>query len=157
MRPLPSTPVHRYQSAGGVVIHQQQMLLLDRPRRQEVRLPKGHIDPGETPAVTALRETTEESGYCDLAIVADLGSQVVEFDRQGERYQRTEFYFLMKLVSEQQIARPVEDQKQFQIMWLPVEQAVMALTFEAEKRVARQAVEAYSQRKDGVTNCTNSQ
>ena len=69
------TQIQRYQTAGGVVIYQQQMLLLDRPARQEVRLPKGHIDPGETPAITALRETREESGYVDLTILAEAAMQ----------------------------------------------------------------------------------
>ena len=53
--------IKRYETGGGVVVHEGKVLLLDRPKRGEVRLPKGHIDPGETPEMTALRETTEES------------------------------------------------------------------------------------------------
>lgn len=138
-----SVRIQQYQTAGGVIIHQQQMLLLHRPSRQEVRLPKGHIDSGETATDDALRETTEESGYCDLTIMADLGSQVVEFTYQGQHYVRTEHYFLMTLTSEQQRERPPEDQAQFQVMWLPMTEAVAALTFEAEKQVARSALAAY--------------
>lgn len=144
MTEAPSIPIYRYQSAGGVVIHQQQMLLLVRPSRQEVRLPKGHIDPGETPNVTALRETTEESGYRDLVIVADLGSQVVEFEHQGKNYSRTEYYFLMGLTSECQVERPPQDAIQFQILWLPLEKAEAALTFASEKSMARKAIEAHA-------------
>lgn len=136
--------IYRYQTAGGVVIHQQQMLLLARPSRQEIRLPKGHIDPGETPMIAALRETTEESGYGDLHILADLGNQVVEFDHEGQHYIRTEFYFLMGLQSQTQIERPLQDKVQFQVVWLPVAQAVTTLTFEAEKKMARKAIEAYA-------------
>ncbi len=139
-----SATICRYQTGGGVVIHQQQMLLLRRPSRQEMRLPKGHIDPGETPVVTALRETTEESGYSDLTIVADLGSQQVAFAHQGQQYMRTEYYFLLALQSEAQIERPAEDRLQFEIVWLPLAEAVSALTFDAEKTVARKAVEAYT-------------
>jgi len=62
-----------YVAAGGVVIHEGQVLLLDRPGRGEVRLPKGHVEPGEEPAEAALREVREEAGYADLAILADLG------------------------------------------------------------------------------------
>lgn len=134
----------RYETGGGVVIYQQQMLLLNRPARQEVRLPKGHIDPGETALITALRETREESGYADLQILADLGSQVVTFQRDEHQYIRTEFYFLMTLQSEAQIIRPAEDAMQFQVIWLPLAEAVVALTFEAEKNIARKAIEAYA-------------
>lgn len=137
-------PIQRYETGGGVVIYQQRMLLLNRPTRQEVRLPKGHIDPGETPRMTALRETEEESGYTDLLILADLGSQVVTFQRDGQQYIRTEFYFLMTLQSETQIARPPEDTTQFQPLWTPLPEAVAALTFEAEKNIARKAIEAYA-------------
>ncbi len=143
---MAATPIEiqRYATGGGVVIYQQQMLLLDRPARQEVRLPKGHIDPGETPIVTALRETQEESGYADLQILADLGSQVVTFQHHGQQYIRTEFYFLMTLQSEAQVVRPTEDAMQFQTIWLPLAEAVAALTFEAEKNIARKAIEAYA-------------
>lgn len=138
------TSIQRYATAGGVVIYQQQMLLLDRPARQEIRLPKGHIDPGETPTMTALRETREESGYADLRILADLDSQLVTFDHQGQHYIRTEFYFLMTLQSETQVERSTEDATQFQALWVPLENAVAALTYEAEKNMARKAIEAYA-------------
>ena len=64
-----------YVAAGGVIIRDGQMLLLDRPRRGEIRLPKGHVDPGETHDETALRESAEETGYADLEIVEDLGER----------------------------------------------------------------------------------
>lgn len=140
-------PVQRYSAAGGVVIDEGKMLLLDRPLRQEVRLPKGHIDPGETPDVTALRETAEESGYHDLAIVADLGSQVVEFDHKGEHFIRTEYYFLMHLLSHQQQMRPAQDAEQFRVLWTPIDQAVERLTYSAEKAIARKAIQALAELK----------
>lgn len=141
---ITTTPIQRYATGGGVVIYQQQMLLLNRPARQEIRLPKGHIDPGETPVMTALRETKEESGYADLRILADLGSQVVTFQHKGRHYIRTEFYFLMTLESEIQVERPVEDATQFQALWTSLTEAVAMLTYEAEKNVARKAIDAYA-------------
>lgn len=134
--------IRRYSAAGGVVIHEEKMLLLERPRRQEVRLPKGHIDPGETPEETALREVTEESGYRDLKIVADLGSQVVEFEDDRKQVIRTEYYFLMQLVSDQQAPRSPEDTEQFHVQWAPLAQAIDLLTYVAEQTVARKAIQA---------------
>lgn len=140
------TEIHRYSAAGGVVIHADQMLLLDRPGRQEIRLPKGHIEPGETPEVTALREVAEESGYNDLKIVTALGSQVVEFDHQGRHVIRTEYYFLMDLVSDQQTVRDAHDTAQFQVRWTPLAEAVEQLTFAPEQAIARQAIAAAGKR-----------
>jgi len=93
---IPGSNVVRYRAAGGVVVDGERVLVLRRPGRGEVRLPKGHIDPGETPRAAALREVGEESGYADLEIVADLGTQTVEFDWDGRHYVRDEHYFLMQ-------------------------------------------------------------
>ena len=62
-----------YRSAGGVVYADGRILLLDRPTRGEIRLPKGHIERDESDEDAALREVTEETGYACLEIVADLG------------------------------------------------------------------------------------
>ena len=100
-------PRAHYRAAGGVVVHDGQVLLLDRPSRGEVRLPKGHIDPGETAAQAALREVREESGYADLSILAELGTQTVRFvDPHKKRHvTREETYFMMGLNSQAQIER----------------------------------------------------
>lgn len=132
-----------YVAAGGVIIHDNQMLLLDRPHRGEVRLPKGHVDPGETHSETALRETIEETGYAELAIMADLGERVVEFDYEDRHYRRTEHYYLMRKVGDGQMARPPKDAQQFRIMWVPMSDAVEMLTYEAEQEVAQQAIAVY--------------
>lgn len=130
----------RYTAAGGVVIDKGKMLLLDRPSRQEIRLPKGHIEEGETPAVAALRETAEESGYADLAVVAALPTQVVEFDHAGKHIIRTEHYFLMRKISDQQRKRTPEDEAQFRVVWVALADAENLLTYAAEKAIARQAI-----------------
>ena len=136
-------PTIRYSSAGGIVIDRGLMLLLDRPDRQEIRLPKGHIEPEEEPAAAALRETREESGYAELAVICDLGSLVVEFDHGGHHYVRTERYFLMTLESQRQIERSPTDAAQFQVLWIPLDQAPGRLTFAAEQDAARRAIAAY--------------
>ena len=64
--------VRRYSSSGGVVIHDDRVLLIKRKERPEIRLPKGHIEPGESRAEAARREVAEETGYAHLGIQADL-------------------------------------------------------------------------------------
>ena len=130
-----------YQAAGGVVIHEGQVLLLDRPSRGEVRLPKGHVEEGESPQQTALREVCEEAGYAHFIIVADLGSQHVQFvDSHRERQvTRDERYFLMRLRDEQQVERD-EHEQQFSPIWAPVADAAARLTFETEQEFVRRAL-----------------
>jgi 8-oxo-dGTP pyrophosphatase MutT (NUDIX family) len=147
--------IKQYQSAGGVVVQKGHipglnpervyMLLLNRPDRGEVRLPKGHIDPGEDAPTTALRETAEEAGFTDLEIVDDLGNRVVEFDYGNDHYIRDEQYFLMNLRSTAQSQRPAHDAQQFQPVWVELKNAAELLTFETEQAVARAAIRRYQQ------------
>lgn len=134
----------QYRAAGGVVIQRGMMpdldveqlyvLLLDRPSRDEVRLPKGHIDADESAQEAAIRETIEESGYADLELLSDLGEQIVEYDYKGVHYTRTERYFLFRLCSLAQRPRSETDARQFNIRWATVDEAAGQLTYEAEQR-----------------------
>ena len=130
-----------YQAAGGVVVHDGQVLLLDRPGRGEVRLPKGHIEEGESAAEAALREVCEETGYAHLSVVADLGGDHVEFVDPFRKRQvtRDERYFLMRLLDDQQVERERQEQ-QFIPIWVPVADAAARLTFEAEQEFVRRAI-----------------
>src|SRR5438876_5279030 len=88
-------PVRQYEAAGGVVVREGQVLVLWRPARNEFRLPKGHVEPGESRQQTALRETREEGGLAHPRLVADLGQQQTEFVHEGFHVIRQESYFLM--------------------------------------------------------------
>jgi 8-oxo-dGTP pyrophosphatase MutT (NUDIX family) len=129
--------VVRYTAAGGVVVHDDRVLVLRRPGRGEVRLPKGHVEPGEDVQAAALRETREESGYTDLVLGADLGTQVIEFERRGRPVARTERYFLMTLAGD--LDSPSGGEEQFEPAWLAWDGALAALTFEAEREWVRRA------------------
>ncbi|MEE8390020.1 MAG: NUDIX domain-containing protein [Anaerolineae bacterium] len=135
----------RYTAAGGVVVHDGRVLVLRRPGRGEVRLPKGHVEPGEEVQATALRETHEESGYANLAVKADLGTQVTEFDHAGQHVVRTERYFLMALTDDVDSA-PFGGEEQFEPDWLTWDEALATLTFEAEREWVRRAKEMMNER-----------
>ena len=128
----------RYTAAGGVVVDAEHVLVLRRPSRDEVRLPKGHIEKGESAQETALREVAEESGYADLGTIADLGHQTVEFDYKGTHVIRDEQYFLMGLRSTRRAERE-EKESQFIPGWLSWDEALSELTFEAEREWVRRA------------------
>ena len=137
-------PLRRYRAAGGVVVDPsgQRVLVLVRPNRPgpdgqpEVRLPKGHIEAGESRREAACREVSEESGVTPLQVLADLGHQSVDFDWQGQHYIRDESYFLMTLPPGNGAQQA---EKQFEPRWLTWEEALEALTFEAEREWLRRA------------------
>lgn len=120
-----------------------QVVLLDRPSRQEIRLPKGHVEPGEDPEAAARRETAEETGFADLRLLAGLGVQTVKFEYLNKRIRRTEHWFLYQLGSAARQGRPPEDERQFRTMWRPWDPARDLLTFEAEQRVLAEAVSVW--------------
>jgi 8-oxo-dGTP pyrophosphatase MutT (NUDIX family) len=128
----------RYQAAGGVVVDDDQVLVLCRPSRDEVRLPKGHMKKGESRVETALREVAEESGYANLEVAADLGHQVVEYDYANAHVIRDEYYFLLYLQGDRR-AQEQEQEHQFIPTWASWEEALAHLTFEAEREWLRRA------------------
>lgn len=138
--------MHTYASAGGVVVDAsgEKVLVLIRPGRAgpdgrpEARLPKGHIEPGESREEAALREVQEETGLISLRIVADLGHQTVEFDWQGAHYIRDESYFLM-VVDDPSASGSCQPERQFICHWLPWQEALDRLTFPAEREWVRRA------------------
>ncbi|MBN1642249.1 MAG: NUDIX domain-containing protein [Anaerolineae bacterium] len=125
--------VHRFYAAGGVVIDGARVLALRSARYADLRLPKGHIEGGEDPLQAALREVTEESGYADLEVLADLGVQVVEYDSDQGHTIRHEHYYLMRLRSPRQRTRPPGDVK-FTPEWLSWPAAIEGLVFDEERR-----------------------
>lgn len=136
------SPVHiSYTASGGVVTNAEgtHVLLLIRPERDEVRLPKGHVEPGEAIDAAALREVIEEAGYDDLEIVADLGEQLVAFPLDNKVVQRVEHYFLLRARTLHQTERPQSDDQQFFTIWVRWDEAPSHLTFEAEQTWIRRA------------------
>jgi 8-oxo-dGTP pyrophosphatase MutT (NUDIX family) len=125
--------VSRYSHAGGVVARtlgqkREYLLVESRANRGEWVLPKGHIEPGETPEETAVREVQEEAGV-RAVVVAEAGenSYVV-----GGRNVHV-IFFLMRYQGE---ASPEEDRPR---AWCRYEDALRRLRFQDARRVLIQA------------------
>ncbi|MDZ4858264.1 MAG: NUDIX domain-containing protein [Candidatus Hydrogenedentes bacterium] len=143
----------QYRAAGGVVLDERRKVLLlvrdvvrDGAAVHEVRLPKGHIDEGESDEQAAIRETCEESGYCCLKITADLGWSRSEYSHKGKEYVRDEHFFLMRLTSAEwrgPDVNPDSEEALFSVRWAQdLADAQRLLTYESEKNFAARAAEA---------------
>jgi 8-oxo-dGTP pyrophosphatase MutT (NUDIX family) len=132
-----------YLAAGGVLLREvdQAILVLQRPGRAELRLPKGHVEAGETNAQAAVREVQEETGYADVVIAADLGSITHTFYNIARDVEvtRTENYFLMRLVSEARYDGPHFAHENFQRRWVKWIEAEQTLAYEVEREFVRRA------------------
>ena len=140
-----------YRAAGGVIIDDAgRALLLSRHVQRndatvhEIRLPKGHIEAGESPEDAALREVCEESGYCHLQILADLGEAHVSFDFRNKHVERDDRYYLMRLTRPEQQSQQFHNEHSEEALFVPFwadspEEAEALLTYESEKQFIRRA------------------
>jgi 8-oxo-dGTP pyrophosphatase MutT (NUDIX family) len=144
-----------HKTAGGVVLNAAgQVLALERHVEREgrpvheIRLPKGHIDPGETPEQAAMREVCEESGYCQVEIIADLGTAQSAWDLKGKHHEREERYFLMRLTADTRQAQsfgPGSEEALFEVRWMALAQAAESMTYESEREFVRRAMDTMDQ------------
>jgi 8-oxo-dGTP pyrophosphatase MutT (NUDIX family) len=142
--------IKTYTAAGGVLLDPpgEQVLLLIRPSRDEVRLPKGHVEAEESVRETALREVSEESGFDDLEILSDLGEQLVVFPLEENIIKRTEYFYLMRARTLHRHPRPQLDAAQFVTHWASWQEAREHLTFDAEREWLSRAHQALETLRD---------
>jgi 8-oxo-dGTP pyrophosphatase MutT (NUDIX family) len=133
-----------YAAAGGIVVRDDEALLLYKHRQDEYVLPKGHIEEGETLEQTAVRETQEEAGYAHVRVLANLGTLRAEYLHNERWTVRDETYFLMQLLDEARVEPDDYDDAQddvetFHRLWTPLDTAAERLTFEPAKTFAARA------------------
>ena len=130
-----SRPTH----AGGVVFRRDpdavRYLLVTARQSESWVLPKGHIEDGESPGETAVREVREESGI-EAKVISELGR--LEFD--GRRGWIRADFFLMEFLRE---SNPSTEGRS--LAWLTLPEIRRVLTFEDARTLiakAQRAVEA---------------
>lgn len=97
-------------SAGGVVVRDG-LIALTNQNSRSWSLPKGHIDPGETPIEAAKREITEETGIEDLSLVKDLGVyQRKRLGKYNEDLAETKHIHMFLFTTSQTALKPTDPQ-----------------------------------------------
>ena len=134
-------PLLREFSAGGLVVRRMR----GRPYIAAVRvkdgtvlaLPKGHIEPGESGAETAVREVREETGL-DSRPVEKLDDIRYWYTRDGARVLKVVSFFLLAYRSGS--LRDYQREEVDGAEWIPLDEAPERLAYRGEQQMARAAL-----------------
>ena len=126
--------MRKTRSAGGVVTNSEGEVLVVSQRGTSWSLPKGHIDPGESPLAAARREIHEESGISQLELVRELGT----YERQkigldgGDDPSELKIITMFLFRTNQKSLKPV-DADNPEARWLEKTKVIGLLTHQKDK------------------------
>lgn len=90
-------------------------------------VPKGGIDPGNSPADQAVLEAYEEAGVVEAEIGGEIG--FYEYERGGRVHRVRLFALLVR-----ELARDWDESHRREREWVPLEEAIERVAFEGLKR-----------------------
>lgn len=108
---------------------------LDRRGRLLWSLPKGHIEEGETPEQTAVREVAEETGISS-EVVRPLGTIDYWFVADNRRIHKTVHHFLMRAIHGE---LSDADDEVTEVAWVALDELDSRLAYADERRLVRKA------------------
>jgi ADP-ribose pyrophosphatase YjhB (NUDIX family) len=141
------------RSAGGFLFDfekEKVLLIVSHKQYDNVVVPKGKINSGETVEQAAWREVAEETGYDDIEPVAPIGTSDFKYTNKvknyhlpvGAKVEKIVHYFLFRLKSNRQIMAR-EGHEDFENIWATFEEAQKLLNYKEDKELLEKAVEIF--------------
>ena len=129
-------------SAGGVVYRRSDegvevVLAARRTRRGDLAwgLPKGLVEPDETPEQAAVREVREETGL-EADVEVSLGEIRYFYVWEGVRVRKAVHFFLMRATGGDVSQH---DDEMEEVRWFPLSVALRRATYKGEREVLQRA------------------
>jgi len=108
-------------------------LLLKHANGDHWSFSKGHVEEGENPKETALRELEEETGLVPQELSSDFSRTTsYTFERADRKVSKTVIYFLGLISREAQVRLSPEH---LDYVWLPYDDARAKLTYENDRQL----------------------
>jgi ADP-ribose pyrophosphatase YjhB (NUDIX family) len=127
-------------SAGGVVyrlVDGAPLYLLIRDSYRNWGFPKGHVEEGEMPDGAALREVSEETGLCDLAVRGLIETIDWHFRFRGKLIHKVCHFYLME--TGESSTSPQRTEGITACRWLPFGAAEELISYANARDVLRKA------------------
>ncbi|MFL5613348.1 MAG: NUDIX hydrolase [Gemmatimonadaceae bacterium] len=127
-------------SAGGVVyrlVEGAPLYLLIRDSYRNWGFPKGHVEEGEMPDGAALREVSEETGLCDLAVRGLIETIDWHFRFRGKLIHKVCHFYLME--TGESSTSPQRTEGITACRWLPFGAAEALISYANAREVLRKA------------------
>lgn len=125
------------EGAGGVVFNSEGLILLLGHRNGTWVFPKGHIDPGETHIVAAIREVEEEGG-----VVATCPDEKIVYTtryKNARKEERVITWFLLETTASSVLLREATFPKGG---FYTLPEALKKLTFDEDKKLLEYMTES---------------
>jgi 8-oxo-dGTP pyrophosphatase MutT (NUDIX family) len=119
------------------VVQGSLILLISTQQGRRWQLPKGHIEPGETPEQTAVREVCEETGVTGRVVAPLSGVEYWYVERGTRRVHKTVDYFLLDYESGD--AANFDAREVSGAAWFSWDEGIAKLSFDNERRVVLEA------------------
>ena len=144
-KPGAKLPVREQVSAGGVVFRGEkaatEVVIVAVGGQNRWQLPKGLVDQGEKPEITAVREAKEEA-VVESEVVQHL--ETIEYwfagldGGQRVRFHKHVHFYLLRYIAGDTANH---DWEVNEARWVPIDDATRQMTFDSERRVMERARE----------------
>lgn len=135
-----------YEKSCGAIVYRiindkVRFLLIKNKRSAHWGFPKGHIEKGETPQQTALREVLEEAGL-EIEIIPDF-----ELKSEYTIQSRVEKCVTIFLATTTQTSTTIQQEEIGDYAWLDYKKALKTLRFDNDRQILEQAYDFLVQHK----------